>query len=156
MQGMSDDTQVKRDERGRWIEKPPHTKQYEITHANARTMAEKRWAKFRASANSRILREAVAIDPTIKTPADAYGLLASKQFVALMDYDKPRIDELEKMAKLMTGYEPSKVSEDTAQAQPASADTYNVTLVQILQDVAQSQADTYTNAIEGQAEDVND
>lgn len=136
---------------GKWLEPPPKSIEHRFTTANARTMAEKRWAKFRQSANSRILREAVAIDPTIKTPADAYGLLASKQFVALLDYDKPRIDELEKMAKLMTGYEPSKGNEDT-DAPPATINnTVNNTIIQILQDVAQAQ-DTYTNVIDGETE----
>jgi len=64
------------------------------------------------------VREAAAIDPTIKTPADAYALLASKQYLALVDSDKPRIDELEKLGHMMSGYIPHRAQD--AQAQQAT------------------------------------
>lgn len=85
---------------GRMVKAPASTL---ITSENATALTRKRWEKFRLASNSRIVREAAAIDPTVKTPADAYGLLTSRQYVALLDYDKPRVDELEKMGEIMAG-----------------------------------------------------
>lgn len=110
--GMSDNTGViVRGEGGRFAK---GTKTHApITKENAHLLARKRWEKFRQTAASRIVREAAAIDPTIATPADAYGLLAAKQYTALLDYDKPRIDELVDMGILMTGHNPRQAAQDT-------------------------------------------
>lgn len=65
-----------------------------ITTANAADMARRRWAKFRQAAARRVTAEAQAIDPTATTAAEAWGLAVSKQYVALLDSDKPRGDDM--------------------------------------------------------------
>jgi hypothetical protein len=66
-------------------------------------MAQKRWEKYRQAAVRQIVGEAQSIDPSIQTPADAFGLVAAKQFTALMDTDRPKIADLEKLGQIMTG-----------------------------------------------------
>jgi hypothetical protein len=92
-----------RDNNGRWLAPPPGSEQTRITTANARSMAEKRWEKARLAANRRIVEEAKSIDPTVSSAADAFGLVAAKQYTALMDSEKPRIADLEKLGQIMTG-----------------------------------------------------
>lgn len=92
---------VKRDAHGRWQEKPPGTKQYEITHANARTFAEKRWAKHRAAIRQAVTNEMKSVFPTVTSPADAYAAIVAKQATTLLDSDKPRFDDVEKLGQIM-------------------------------------------------------
>jgi hypothetical protein len=77
-----------------------------ITPANARELAAKRHEAYRRAAVRRIVGEAESIDPSVSTGADAYALVASRQYVALMDHDKPRIEDLERLGALMTDYSP--------------------------------------------------
>ena len=65
-----------------------------ITSATASDLAKRRWAKFRQAAARRVTGEAQAIDPTATTAAEAWGLAVAKQYVALLDSDKPRGDDL--------------------------------------------------------------
>jgi hypothetical protein len=92
-----------RDNNGRWLAPPPGSDKTRITTANARSMAQKRWEKYRQAAVRQIVGEAQSIDPSIQTPADAFGLVAAKQFTALMDTDRPKIADLEKLGQIMTG-----------------------------------------------------
>lgn len=71
--------------------------------AQASTLAKTRWENYRRAAVKRIMGEAKSIDMTVSTGADAFGLVASKQFIALMDSDKPKLDDLERLYKMMTG-----------------------------------------------------
>jgi CheY-like chemotaxis protein len=96
---MSDE--VTRDEKGRWITPPKGAPLF--TPATARSMALKRWENYRRSAVKRIVGEAKSVDTSVSTGADAFGLVASRQFAALMDSEKPKIDDLERLAKIMTG-----------------------------------------------------
>jgi hypothetical protein len=107
---MSEDTQIAlRDERGRML--APLPGKHTITSADASILARRRWEKYRQAAVKRIVGEAQSIDPTVQTPADAYGLVASKQYTALMDSEKPRIADLEKLGQLMTGHGGSEQSQ---------------------------------------------
>jgi hypothetical protein len=90
-----------RDERGRMI--APLPGKHTITKADASILARKRWDKYRQEAVKRITGEAKSIDPTVDTGAAAFGLVAAKQYTALMDSDKPAIDQLEKLGRIMTG-----------------------------------------------------
>jgi len=74
-----------------------------ITAENSTVLLRRRWENYRRAAVKRIVGEAQSIDRDVSTGADAFALVASKQFVALMDYDKPRIDELEKLGEIMAG-----------------------------------------------------
>lgn len=61
------------------------------------------------------------MDITVSTGADAFGLVAAKQFAALMDSEKPRIADLEKLGQIMTGMGAEPRRED-ASDQPGSGE----------------------------------
>jgi hypothetical protein len=94
-------TDIPRDEKGRWLVQPEAGKDKQITSANARTMAQKRWDKARKATASRITREAMAIDPTVQNEYDAHALMMAKQYTTVLDSDKPRMDDAEKIAQAM-------------------------------------------------------
>lgn len=96
-----DESGVVRAPNGNWITAPKSPAP--ITHANARSMAQRRWEKVRQKSANRVLAEAVAIDPTVKDTADAMALLVSKQYVMLVDSDKPKMSDVEKMGNILTG-----------------------------------------------------
>jgi hypothetical protein len=108
-----EETQVEvRDERGRMIEPLPgkHT----ITKADASILARRRWEKYRQQAVKKIVEEAKSIDLSVSTGADAFGIVAAKQFTALMDSDKPRIADLEKLGHIMTGMDTQNSQRENA------------------------------------------
>lgn len=72
-----------------------------ITPDEAREMAHKRWDKYREATASRIVKEAQAIDSSIETEEDAWALVVAKTYIAIMDSDKPRGDDLEKVGRAM-------------------------------------------------------
>lgn len=74
-----------------------------LTQANASALARKRWENYRRSVVKRIVDEARSVDLTVSTGADAFGLVAAKQYSALMDSDKPKLDDLERLYRMMTG-----------------------------------------------------
>lgn len=73
-----------------------------ITTATARTMAQSRWEAARRAIGEAVLRE---IQPfataPVTTPLDAYAYVVSKQAVALVDSDKPRMDDVRTLGELM-------------------------------------------------------
>jgi hypothetical protein len=91
-----------RDKNGRMIAPLPGAAP-RITSDNARDMVARRVAKYRQAAIKRIVGEASSIDPSVSTGADAFGLLAARQYSALIDSDKPAVDHLERLYKIMTG-----------------------------------------------------
>lgn len=110
-----------RDEQGKWLTRPEGSAPL-ITSATARTMALKRWENFRRNSNKRIVAEAASIDPAVSSPADAYGLLMAKQFTALMDSDKPVVDQAEKLGKFMAGVTGENSQRENAPAGQISGD----------------------------------
>lgn len=72
-----------------------------ITPANARSLAKKRWEKAAQTSRNRVIREAASIDPDVRTIYDATALLLAKQYTTLIDSDKPRMDDTEKMMQLL-------------------------------------------------------
>jgi hypothetical protein len=127
-----DNGMEKRADNGHLIKGPDGTL---ITRENSTVLLRKRWEKYRLASNRRIVREAAAIDPTIKAPSEAFALVASKQFVALMDYDKPRIDELEKLEYIMTGYDPKQSASTDGPASAERAAAMNMTTAMLLERV---------------------
>jgi hypothetical protein len=83
-------------------------------------MAQNRWARARQQAAKYITREAAAIDPTINTWSEAWGLLAAKQYLALMDSEKPRGDDLYRIGQVM-GALPTALEQRSMEAGPAPA-----------------------------------
>lgn len=112
MEETQDRTDI-RDSNGRWLAPPPGSEKTRITSANARTMVQKRWEKYRRQAVRKIVEEAKSIDPSVSVGAEAFGLVAAKQFTALMDSDKPRIADLEKLGQIMTGMTEESRRENT-------------------------------------------
>ncbi len=93
--------EAKRDEHGRMLEPLPgkHT----ITKADASILAQKRWNIYRQEAVKKITGEIASIEPGVTTGAAAFAVIASKQALALLDSEKPRINDLVKLGELMTG-----------------------------------------------------
>lgn len=94
------ETVTLRDERGRFLEgtKPINTIK---SSADARMMAQKRWNKAAQKARDRITREAASIDPTITNVYDAHALMLTKQYTTILDSDKPRMDDAEKLSQML-------------------------------------------------------
>lgn len=84
---------------GKWLQKPAKSKDF--TSESGRTANQKRWEKYRQAAVDRVIAEGRGIDPTIKGGADAWGLLVSKQYIALMDSEKPRGDDLHRIGQVL-------------------------------------------------------
>ncbi len=99
-----------RDERGRMLANLPGTQK--ITPETALAHARKRAENYRRAAVRRIVGEAAAVDPSISTGADAFAIVAARQWAALMDYEKPRIEDLQRMRDLMTGADDKRKDED--------------------------------------------
>lgn len=72
-----------------------------ITPSEGREMANIRWEKYRKATASRVLKEAQSIDPDVKSEEDAWALLVSRVYQQIMDSEKPRGDDLEKVGKAM-------------------------------------------------------
>ena len=103
---MSDEFTEQRDAKGRMLAQLPGAKPF--TKTNAREMANRRWEAIRKETVKRITEDISAIDAGVKTPAEAFAFVASKQVMALVDSEKPRIDQLVKLGLLMTGREESR------------------------------------------------
>ena len=103
MEAMEEEnTQVElRDERGRMLAPLPGVKPF--TNANAGNMARKRWEKYRQQAVKRITDEIAQVEPGVSTGAAAFGVIAARQALALMDSKKPKLSDLEKLGQIMTG-----------------------------------------------------
>lgn len=128
--------QALRDERGRMLTPLPGVKPF--THETARIAVNKRWENFRKAANRRIVDEAKSIDPTVSSAADAFGLVASKQFQALMDSEKPRIADLEKLGNIMTGMTAQGAESQRAHEPPSGQISASVaTLIELAAQIEQ-------------------
>jgi hypothetical protein len=114
---MGDASVVRRDSNGRWLER--HPAGHLITSGDdARTLANKRWAKTRKSVQSRLLKEAQAIDADVQTWHDAIGLGVADQYVKLMDQQKPDTDSMFRVAQMAGGMPlPGELQAQQAQAQ---------------------------------------
>src|SRR3990167_4411526 len=110
------DQQEIRDSNGRML--APLPGKHTITKADASILAHKRWAKYRQEAVKRITDEIASVEPGVSTGAAAFGVIAAKQALTLLDSEKPRISDLEKLGNIMTGanlLQPSS-SRDTERA----------------------------------------
>jgi hypothetical protein len=147
--------QVVRAADGKWIVPPKSPAP--ITHANARSMAQLRWEKYRKAAVKQILGEAQSIDTDIQTPADAWGLLMAKQYAALMDSEKPVIEQAERLGKIMTGAstESQRANEATQPGTIAGAPADIMRLVQLIEQ-ERSAATTKARAIDADIATGND
>jgi hypothetical protein len=127
---------VPRDEKGRFIKGAGERGKPIKSSADARMMAQKRWAKARKAAADRVTREAASIDPTVNTWADAWGLVTARQYSALMDSDKPRGDDLLAIGKAI-GAMPSDVDKAQAAevAQPRTQPDVVLALLAVLERV---------------------
>lgn len=136
-----------RDERGRMLANLPGTEDKRINAENAPALSRRRAENYRRAALRRIVGEAQSVDPSVSTGADAYAIVAAKQWAALMDYDKPRIDELKTLRDLMTGLE--AVNDAPAQVvthvHQMDADT-----VALLEQIAQAQTHTRSEIIDAE------
>lgn len=72
-----------------------------ITAGNAKELAARRWEKYRRTAASKVMQEAAAIDPSVKTPAEAWGLLVARLFQQIMDSEKPRGEDIRRLGQFI-------------------------------------------------------
>jgi hypothetical protein len=86
----------------------------------ASALARRRWEKVRRKAAQRILGEAKSIDVEVRTPADALALLYAKQYTTIMDSDKPVIEQVEKLTRIVTGNDASQSQRANVSAPPGS------------------------------------
>jgi hypothetical protein len=93
-----------------------------ITSANAGELSRKRHEANRRAAVKRILGEAQSIDPSIQTPADAYGLLVASQYTKLLDSDKPNVEQIERLGKMLTGMDLNSQRENASAPGTITAD----------------------------------
>lgn len=100
--------------------------------ADARSMAEKRWEKARKATASRVMQEAQSIDPTVQTEYDAHALMMAKQYTTIIDSDKPRMDDAEKLAQAM-GTMPRNVELRQEQPQHRPSDDVSQALLLLVQ-----------------------
>lgn len=100
-------------------------------------MSNKRWESMRRKSNSRIVREAAAIDPTVKDPSDAFALLMSKQYVTLMDSDKPRIDHVERLGYIMAGKDKANSQRENGAPPPGVVSAQPAALLELVELIEQ-------------------
>ena len=120
-----------RDKNGRWLVAPPGSEETRITTANARSMAQRRWEKYRRAAVREIVEEAKSINPAVATSADAYGLLMANQYTKLLDSQKPAVDQVEKLGKMLTGMD-TEARRENAQDAPDSISGSPEALMQLV------------------------
>lgn len=125
-----------RDERGRFLTLPPGAAP-PITSDNAHAMIAKRVEKYRRAANKRILEEARSVDPSVSIAADAFALAAAKQFNALLDTDKPAIDHLDRLRRIMTGAESERANVSVSPQLPAGVNMSVQSVLDLVDALAQ-------------------
>src|SRR5688572_17213268 len=73
-----------------------------ITSSNARAMQARKYELAQEKIRERVLAEVRSIsDVPLGVAEDAYAFVVAKQTVALIDSDKPRFDDVEKLGQLM-------------------------------------------------------
>lgn len=132
--------------------KSPHP----ITRDNAREMLEKRAQKAALRARQRVVREAAAIDPDVHDIYDAHALMLAKQYIAILDSDKPRMGDAKELSDMLGTSVPYRMQQDTgASVAAVVADMADLTRVWL--DVMQAQrpadADVIPIRIDSEAED---
>lgn len=135
MTDTNTDTKPLRDARGRML--APLPGKHTITSADASILARRRWDKVRRETSNRVLAEAQAIDPTVKTMADALALMNSKQYVALMDSEKPQVTQAIKLTEFLTGKEAANSQRANEGAPPNSILLAPATLLDLVQRIEQ-------------------
>lgn len=93
---------AKRDAKGRMLEPLPGT--IPFTQVTARNAAAKRWERYRRVGNEKLVEQFGKDGLEVETPADVYGLILAKQAKALHDAKDPKINDVEKLGRLMTGH----------------------------------------------------
>ena len=89
-----------RNDRGHTIEKLPNNG-HDITAENSRDYARKRWEKYQNAAAEAVRAEVGSIAPGGSTPFAAWGVLVADQATKLLDYQKPRVRELQHLGQII-------------------------------------------------------
>lgn len=141
-----------RDEKGRILAPLPGGAP-PITPANARTLALKRWEKYRKNAVQKVTGIIAEVDPSVSTGAEAYAVILAKHAKLLHDSKQPKIYDVEKLGQLMTGHDGQDSQRGNAGAAPpgtisAAPDTL-MTLVDMLEK-RRAQDQDKARAVDGQ------
>ena len=73
----------------------------DITSENARTLAQTRWKKYQQAAADALTEELGSVSPGSATPFSVWGLLVADQATKLIDYQKPRVKELQHLGQII-------------------------------------------------------
>ena len=74
-----------------------------ITSANARDMVKRRQEKYRRAAVERITKIIAEVDPEVSTGAQAFAVIAAEQAKTLMAAKDPKLSDVERLGRIMTG-----------------------------------------------------
>lgn len=104
-----------RNERGHWL--AAHPAGHTITQADARELRDKGYRMAQEAIREAVMREIEGIaDIPVNTPESAYAFVVGKQTIALIDSDKPRFDDVERLGQLMGTVERPRDRQQTQQA----------------------------------------
>lgn len=96
-----EETQALRAPNGRML--APLPGKHTITKADASTLAAKRWEKYRQEAVKRITGVIAEVDSSVSTGSQAYAVVVAAQAKALLTAKDPKMSDVEKLGKIMTG-----------------------------------------------------
>lgn len=110
------------------------------TKEHAATMVKKRWDSYRDAAAKGILKEAMSIDPSVRTNADAWALLISKQYTAFLDEQHVKGDDLIKIGQILGAMpRPDETQRQPAEDPETVIHTLDPSVVMLLQQIADAQ-----------------
>lgn len=90
-----------RNDKGQLLQPHPKGVEHQITTENSREYKARRWMLAEERTAQWITKEAQSVDPAIQDVFDAHAYMMSKQYVNIMESDKPNMDDAEKIAQAM-------------------------------------------------------
>jgi hypothetical protein len=109
-----------RNERGQMLVKL-ESPAAEITPANARSLAQKRWEAHTERVRQRVTEELAATFPGVTTPEDAYAEVVAAQTMTLVGSEHPRFDDVDKLGQIMGARPTAAEQRQTQEAASASS-----------------------------------
>ena len=148
-----------RDANGRYLRKPDNLPV--LTSASASEASRKRWDKYRKASAKGILKEAQAIDPSVQTPADAYALVVGKQYITLLDAEKPSMKDVHYLGQIIGALPTAHDKQDTSGGVSAVVHTIDPAVMSLLAQIAEQQnafdnSNYHNHVIEAEASDIQD
>jgi hypothetical protein len=119
--------------------------------SQGRELANRRYEQAQEAVRAAVLREVAGIsDIPINTPEDAFSFVVAKQTTALIDSDKPRFDDVERLGQLMGTVERSR---DRQQTQDTATDAVTVALLALVDMMGDKHRQDDRQVIDGDVSD---